>query len=154
MYRPAWSARILEEWARATVRLGPGAEPVARAEIALLQAAWPGASFMADQDVMDRLSLPDPNDVHVLATAVAASADVIVTFNAHDFPRATLAAEGIERLSPDQFLLAFQRVVPNAVQEVVGRVHGKAERLSGEALPLRGLLKRTKLPKLAKALAA
>ena len=41
-FAPVWSARILEEWARATRRLPEGAEAVARAEIALLRAAWPG----------------------------------------------------------------------------------------------------------------
>ena len=35
LFAPRWSARILEEWARATVKLGPGAEVYARGEIAL-----------------------------------------------------------------------------------------------------------------------
>jgi len=32
LYTPLWSARILEEWARATVKLGPQAEVFARGE--------------------------------------------------------------------------------------------------------------------------
>jgi len=41
---------------------------------------------------------------------------------------------------------------PDTVAEVVGAVHAKAETLSGEVLPLRALLKRVRLPRLAKAL--
>ncbi|MEY8839658.1 PIN domain-containing protein, partial [Cribrihabitans sp. XS_ASV171] len=40
-FTPLWSARILEEWARAAVKLGPEGEAQARAEIALTRAAWP-----------------------------------------------------------------------------------------------------------------
>ncbi len=40
---PLWSARILEEWARATVKLGPQAEVFARGEIAMLRAVFPNA---------------------------------------------------------------------------------------------------------------
>src|SRR5262245_44021274 len=54
---PLWSARILEEWARATRRLPDGAEAVARAEIALLRAAWPDAEVTVDPDLVERLSL-------------------------------------------------------------------------------------------------
>ena len=34
LFEPLWSARILEEWARAAARLGPEGEAVARAEVA------------------------------------------------------------------------------------------------------------------------
>ncbi|HAC47887.1 MAG TPA: PIN domain-containing protein, partial [Sulfitobacter sp.] len=36
-FEPIWSARILEEWARAAIKLGPTGEAQARAEIALLR---------------------------------------------------------------------------------------------------------------------
>ena len=32
LYEPLWSARLLEEWARAAARLGPEGEAIARAE--------------------------------------------------------------------------------------------------------------------------
>ena len=44
----------------------------------------------------ERLWLPDPADTHVLAAAIAGSADVILTLNAKDFPRNILAEEGSE----------------------------------------------------------
>ena len=44
LYDALWSERILEEWARATVKLGPEAEVQARGEVAVLKAQFPNAS--------------------------------------------------------------------------------------------------------------
>jgi len=152
LYEPLWSPRILEEWARATVKLGPGAETVARGEIALLSARWPRSGVPARDGDLGRLRLPDPDDIHVLATAIAGSADRIVTFNARDFPRQTLADEGLTRQDPDQFLLELHGAAPQHIVSVLEAVRDTAQRLSGEAQPLRPLLKRARLPRLAKAL--
>ncbi|RWR47665.1 PIN domain-containing protein [Sinirhodobacter ferrireducens] len=154
LYTPLWSARILEEWARAAARLGPADEVIARGEVAALRAAFPRAEVAPKPALEARLVLPDPNDVHVLAAAIAGSADAIVTFNAVDFPRATLAAEGLERRDPDGFLWALWSDSPAPVAEVVEAVRAEAERLSGVPQPLRPLLKRAKLPRLGKVLEA
>ncbi len=151
-FRPLWSSRILEEWARAARRLGPEGEALARAEIAALREDWPGAEMRPRDGDLSRLHLPDPDDVHVLAAAVAGSADVLCTLNARDFPRRTLALEGMERLDPDQLLRRLWESHAGAVAATVARVHATAERLSGESLPLRSLLKRARLPRLARAL--
>lgn len=152
LYRPLWSDRILEEWARATVKLGPGAEDVARGEIAALRAAFPEAAVVPRPAIEARLHLPDPADIHVLAAAIAGGADLIVTFNAQDFPRAALAEEGIARMDPDQFLRDLDDRAPRAVRAAVEKVRATAERLSGEPQPLRALLKRARLPRLGKRL--
>jgi len=152
LYQPIWSERILEEWARATRKLGPGAEDVARGEIALLKAQHPGASVEPRASDVARLHLPDEDDIHVLAAAIAGSADVIVTLNAKDFPGQTLAGGGLGRQSPDEFLMDLWMDAPDAVAPVVARVHGVACEMSGEDLPLRGLLKRARVPRLGKAL--
>ncbi|WP_284163052.1 RSP_2648 family PIN domain-containing protein [Frigidibacter sp. SD6-1] len=153
LYRPLWSERILEEWARATVKLGPGAEAVARGEIAALKAAWPGASVAPGAALLGRLWLPDPADIHVLAAAIAGGAEAIVTFNAADFPRQILAEEELLRLDPDQLLLSLHDRASDVVAAVCERVRAEAERLSGEGQEMRALLKRAKLPKLGKRLA-
>ena len=101
LYAPLWSERILEEWARATRKLGPEAEMLARGDIARLRADWPDAAVLPHPGLAARLHLPDENDIHVLAAAVAGHADAILTFNASDFPRRILAEEGIERRDPD-----------------------------------------------------
>jgi predicted nucleic acid-binding protein len=153
LFVPLWSARILEEWARATVKLGPGAEDMARGEIALVRAAFPAAEIAPPPALEARLWLPDPADVHVLASAIAGSAEVIVTFNAADFPRATLAEEGLDRQDPDQFLCALHDRRPDPVTEAVSEVVATARRLAGETLDSRHLLKRARLPRLAKRVA-
>jgi len=50
------------------------------------------------------LTLPDPNDRHVLAAAVRGGADVIVTFNLRHFPKRVLGPLGIEARHPDVFV--------------------------------------------------
>ena len=148
-FEPLWSARILEEWRRAALRLGEGQGIVAAGEIALVRARWPGAEVAAPHGAEDALDLPDPNDRHVLAAAVAAGARGLMTLNARDFPTRTLAAHGIERLHPDATLAAMAG--PD-VAAVVEATRAEAERLSGASWARRRLLKKAGLPRLAKAL--
>ena len=151
-FRPVWTARILEEWARAVRKLGPGAEEVARGEIALLSAAFPAAEVPEAPHVEQRLYLPDENDLHVLAAAIACGADAIVTVNAADFPRGTLAAEGLDRRDPDGLLWDFASRAPEAMAAVVETVRARAEAISGQPQPLKPLLKRARLNRLARLL--
>lgn len=151
-FQPLWSARILEEWARAARKLGPTGEAQARAEIALAQAAWPGAEVTWPPSLENRLYLPDPADVHVLAAAIAGSADVLLTMNAKDFPKHTLAEEGLQRQTPDELLFNIWKDAPDAVAQAVERVRQEADRLSGDTWDTRKLLKKARLPRLGKAL--
>lgn len=153
-YTALWSARVLEEWARAAAKLGPEAEQIARSDIALMQISHPRAEVPAQPGLEARLWLPDPLDVHVLAAAIAGSADGIVTQNARDFPRHILAEEGLSRADPDGFLLGFYQADPQAMAQVVGRVKTEADQLSGQTWDVRALLKKARLPRLGKALAA
>ena len=154
LYQPLWSARILEEWARAAIKLGPGAEAQARGEVSMLRARWPGAEISYAPSLQARLWLPDPADTHVLAAAIAGHADLIVTLNARDFPRNILSEEGLERLDADQFLLMLHADHPQAVARAAEAVRQEAERLSGEAWDIRRLMKKAHLPRLGKRLAA
>lgn len=61
------------------------------------------------------LMLPDPDDRHVLAAAIHARADVIVTFNLKDFPAETLDTCGIEAQHPDEFLCHAFDLAPDVV---------------------------------------
>lgn len=152
LFTPLWSARILEEWARAAARLGPEGETQARAEIAQLRADWPRAEVPVREGLENRLWLPDPADVHVLASAIAGSADMILTENAQDFPRGVLADEGLERWAADPFLMKLWEAHPDAVAEAAEQVRLEAERLSGETWPIRKLMRKARLPRLGKAL--
>ncbi len=152
LFTPQWSARILEEWARAANKLGPDGEAQARGEIAMLRAKWPKAEVTWKPSLQDRLYLPDPNDTHVLAAAISGSADMIITLNAKDFPRNILAEEGLARSDPDAFLQGLWQANPEALQHVGDAVLAEARRLSGEDWQMRALLKKARLPRLAKAL--
>ncbi|MFU1476946.1 RSP_2648 family PIN domain-containing protein [Roseovarius sp. C7] len=153
-FTPLWSERIIGEWVRAAQKLGPAGAAQAAGEAALLAARWPKAEVPPAPGIEARLWLPDAADTHVLAVAIASSADVIVTMNAKDFPRNILAEEGLSRADPDAFLMGFWQANPELVAEVAERVLAEARRLSGEAWELRPLLKKARLPRLAKALTA
>lgn len=154
LFEPQWSRRILEEWARAAAKLGPGQEALARGEIALVEETWPRASVEPREGDLSRLYLPDPDDVHVLAAAIAGSADILLTLNMKDFPRQIVGEEGLALASPDPFLTGLYAEDPEAVTRVARMVRDEAERLSGEAWPIRRLMKKARLPRLGKALEA
>lgn len=151
-FTPLWSARILEEWARAAIKLGPEGEAQARAEITLLRVAWPKAELRPSPGIEARLWLPDPADIHVLAVAVSGSADGIVTVNAKDFPKQILAEEGLDRLDPDGLLHRLWLEDPDGLQRVGQNVLDQARQMSDRDWDMRGLLKKARLPRLAKAL--
>ncbi|MFU8776918.1 MAG: RSP_2648 family PIN domain-containing protein [Roseovarius sp.] len=151
-FQPLWSERIIGEWLRAVVKLGPEAEAQAAGEAALMNARWPRARVSYPPSLEARLWLPDPADRHVLAAAIAGSADGILTLNARDFPRHTLAEEGLWRADPDGFLHGIWQARPGLVAEVAEGVLEKARALSTGAWEMRALLKKAKLPRLAKAL--
>lgn len=151
-FEPLWSARILEEWARAARKIGPTGETQARGEAAVMRANWPKAEVTWKPSLEDRLYLPDAADEHVLAAAISGSADAIVTLNAKDFPRGILAEEGLKRIDPDGLLRTLWETDPTLVETVAEAVRREAERLSGEDWEMRRLLKKARLPRLAKAL--
>ncbi len=151
-FQPLWSARILEEWRRAAARLNPEQAEIAAMEIALLRAHWPNAECAAADDT--NLWLPDENDIHVLAAAIGADADAIITRNLKDFPTRTLSGHGIIRRDPDGFLLEFARENTTAIRAVAQDIKQAAERHSGTPKEIRALMKRTGLPRLGKFLAA
>ena len=61
------------------------------------------------------LTLPDPDDRHVLASAILCGANTIVTFNLKDFPEDALRPYGIEAQHPDEFLNCQLDLAPNVV---------------------------------------
>nr|WP_283094821.1 PIN domain-containing protein [Loktanella sp. SALINAS62] len=152
LFQPRWSDRILEEWARATIKLGPGAETFARGEIALLSAQHPQAVVTYPPEMLRQLWLPDPDDIHVLAAAVAGHCDGIVTLNAKDFPGNLLAEEGLFRSDPDGLLLRFHDEQPDVVATLADKVLAEANRLSPEPWTIRALMKKARMPRIGKRL--
>ena len=153
LYQPLWSARILGEWRRAAARLGPDGDAVAGAEIALLRGRYPAAEVADDGTAAIDLDFPDPADRHVVEAALAGGASLIVTANLRDFPQRMMESLGLRAIHPDAFLLNLLAADPGAVRAATDAALTKAQALGGElTLPL--MLKKSRLPRLSRALQA
>ena len=100
-----WSETIHDEWTRNVLKANPhlSAERLARTR-SLMNEAVRDCLVTGHKKLISTLSLPDPEDRHVLAAAICAKAAVIVTFNLKDFPAKTLARFDIKAQHPDAFL--------------------------------------------------
>lgn len=155
LFRPLWSERILGEWQRAVIKLGPAAVAQVEGEIAMARVHFPKALVSYQPALEERLYLPDPNDRHVLAAAIAGSADAILTMNASDFPRNILVEEGVLRVDPDGFLTDLAQKHPDQMRAVADEVLARANHFAPkDAAPwrLRALLKKGRLNRLGKLL--
>jgi hypothetical protein len=104
--RVKWTDRIHREWTRAVRRQRPDlARKDLRRICRLMDQHVRGCRVRGYERWEPRLSLPDLNDRHVLAAALACVADVIVTFNTSDFPPTLLSPFGVVALAPDPFVL-------------------------------------------------
>ncbi|CUR55543.1 conserved hypothetical protein [metagenome] len=57
------------------------------------------------EPLIEAIDLPDPDDRHVVAAAIKARAQVIVTHNRKDFPSSVLQGWDMEAKSADDFIL-------------------------------------------------
>lgn len=145
---PLWSPQILAEWQHAAKRSGPLESMAVEGEIAVLNATYPSASITPDPDLIAQLYLPDPDDTHVLAAAIAGQAQHLVTFNARDFPTRILGDYRIIRTSPDALLLHHAMLLH--IEPLLRAQIAQAQTATG--LSPRALLKKSQLPRLGKAL--
>jgi hypothetical protein len=78
--RAKWTGRIHREWIGAVLRRRPELRAALQRTRQLMDRHVRGCRVRGYQKWERRLSLPDENDRHVLAAALACVADVIVTF--------------------------------------------------------------------------
>ncbi|WP_305787764.1 PIN domain-containing protein [Symbioplanes lichenis] len=102
-FRPLWSADIMTELHRSLVKKGLAADRADR-RIGHMNRFFPDAMVSGYESLVGQMT-NDPKDRHVLAAAVRAGAEVIVTFNLGDFRTTDLAPYDVEAVSPDDFLL-------------------------------------------------
>jgi predicted nucleic acid-binding protein len=101
-----WSNLIHDEWTGSLLKNRPDLQEIQLERTkALMDRALPDALVTGFEDHINAVSLPDPNDRHVLAAAIKAHADTIVTWNVKDFPAKTLKAHGLIRQTPDAFVM-------------------------------------------------
>ena len=103
LYTPKWSQHIWDEWLRVMLRKGVD-EAEARKRIARVEQAFPDAMVKDYEGLIEGLTLPDPDDRHVLAAAIKENANLIITNNLKDFPAEYLAEFSLSAKSPDDFL--------------------------------------------------
>lgn len=105
LYRAKWSNAVQDEWINALLRTRTDLtrERLERTR-ELMNAHTRDALVTGYEDLIEVLTLPDPDDRHVLAAAIKGRADLIVTANLKDFPADALARWGIEAQHPDEFL--------------------------------------------------
>ena len=72
-----------------------------------MNARIPGALVAGFEARIGSLTLPDPDDRHVLAAAIHCNASVIVTANLKDFP--ATARRGLTVLTPNEFLGLYNK---------------------------------------------
>ena len=70
-----------------------------------MQASFEDACVTDWEELVAGISLPDPDDRHVVAAALQGRADMVVTANVRDFPSEVLEPMGLEVQHPDEFLL-------------------------------------------------
>lgn len=99
-----WSERILDETRRAMVerqhrdpdRIDRFLDSIRSMNPTHCIYGWEPRETLLDE-------LPDPDDRHVLAAALVADADYIVTYNLKDFPLEKLSRYSITAIHPDGF---------------------------------------------------
>lgn len=115
-----WTDRILDECFASILRRLPHLLPQKlEATRAAMNLAVPDVLVSGYESLIADVDLPDPNDRHVVAAAILAHAQVIVTSNLKDFPPASLSRFGLEAMTPDDFVLDCIDLRPEAILTAV-----------------------------------
>ncbi len=122
LFRARWTEDIHEEWIRNLLQNRPDLKRRKLEQTRdLMNRNVRDCLVTGYRSLIPTLTLPDPNDKHILAAAIVAHADVVVTFNRGDFPAAVLEAYGIEAQHPDDFIGRLLNLSPAAVLLAVQR---------------------------------
>ena len=139
MYRPLWSSQILQEVGDALeskLGLTRAQRDHRTTEVSL---AFPEALVSVPSCLAEPLAgIPDKDDRHVLAAAIAGHANVIVTNNVKHFPLEYLAQFDILCHSADDFLIHQVHLNPYLVLE---KVNGQAINIQREIPDVLSILK-------------
>ena len=115
-YRPFWSDQILTEMTKAMrTKLHRSATEAAWRRQQMEQ-AFPEAVVSVPVELSQALGcVPDADDRHVLAAAILAHVDAIVTANTKHFPANCLEKFGVRCLTADDFLVHLSHLNPQLV---------------------------------------
>lgn len=122
LFQARWTDEIHDEWTRNVAANRPDVSPASLDCCRrLMDEHVPDCLVTGYEPLIPTLTLPDPDDRHVLAAAINAGAGLIVTFNLNDFPASALGEHQIEAIHPDEFVVRLWDEAPASVLEVVRR---------------------------------
>ncbi|HEY9798831.1 MAG TPA: PIN domain-containing protein [Leptolyngbyaceae cyanobacterium] len=135
-YLAFWSQEILDGATRNLVSTGRISLESAEKLQTRIKTAFPEALVDAPEELTETMT-NHPSDRHVLATAVIAEANIIVTSNLKHFKDKDLAPWNIQAQSPDEFLTMLYELNPEKMVEVLQR---QSQSLKKPPMNLRELL--------------
>ena len=154
LYHARWTEKINEEWTRNLVANRPDIASKIGVLLENVNQAVPDCLVENYESLIENLDLPDQDDRHVLAAAIAGHADAIVTFNLKDFPAKVMDQYGVEAQHPDDFLMNQLELRPFEALEVVKRVRAKRRNPACTAAELIDMIEKSGLPQAAQHLRA
>lgn len=120
LYRPHWSQQILDDAARNLVEKHLMTPEKAARFTSRVTLAFPDALVTVPETLVATMT-NHPGDRHVVATAVIARAQLIVTSNLKHFPAVALSPWEVDAQSPDVFLTHLFDLDPDVMAEVIIR---------------------------------
>jgi predicted nucleic acid-binding protein len=146
LFYARWTHRIHEEWVRNLALNRPEIKPRLAALVELINLSVPDCLIENHEALIEALVLPDPDDRHVLAAAIAGHADAIVTFNLKHFPASALDPHRVEAIHPDDFVLNQLELRPYEALAAVKKMRARLTRPAQTAAELIATLERCGLP--------
>ena len=116
LYQPRWSDEIIVEMKRA-LEAQIGLAPAKTAYLERELRRHFADCWVTGFEPLVRKMTNDPKDRHVLAAAVRANAQTVVTFNKRHFPPAATSPWNIEAVGPSAFLETLYSDAPDIVIE-------------------------------------
>jgi len=144
-----WTDEIHDEWIRSLAADAP-ALPIERLQTTrrLMNDALPGATISGYEDLVPTVSLPDPDDRHVVAAAIATGASIILTWNLRDFPATVLKKCGLRSQTPDTFLAGLYDEIPDLIVGSLANARRNLNKSRVSASDFIDILKHQKLTQL------
>lgn len=119
LYEAKWTDEINDEWVRHLLANRTNVRPDSlQRTIELMNGIRPNPLVGDYKHIIEKLELPDKDDRHVLAAAIAGGCKKILTWNLKDFPERFLNEFGIAAENPDRFMAALVIDNPQAVVDV------------------------------------
>ncbi|MBU6298746.1 MAG: PIN domain-containing protein [Alphaproteobacteria bacterium] len=141
-----WTDAIHDEWIR-NLAAHASNVPVERLTKTrdLMKQVLPAANVTSYEKYIPQLTLPDLDDCHILAAAIAGSATLIVTWNLADFPTEALVPYHVTALNPDDFLMDLYRMAPDAMIVAVANARKNLRKTAPNVAAFIDALERQKL---------